>query len=353
MTISNLDYKIAHSYTKCASDNEIKKAIDPLFPKFDRLLAFYIKFNLLFFFLMLAEIAGLFLSFRFLADSALLAFSFGLLFLTIFSYFILRFYFQTQKPVEFEKLKNSYERSCKLMFGYEETNIEKHVTLANAYCKLANSLHKKEAAAFKLPKILTKTFPFLALQAEKFSAWCLFEDVHKMKELLLIGAVEEHIKVVKCEPASQVAHAALANAYVMLSGLYAAPDKLEPLEAKGKFKSFSSAISSSMEQKFRLTAERAIEEFKIILDYAPDDPWIHKQLAYSYHDLQMPIEEIKEYEAVLKINPDDRDTLYKLGVLYFQQGFNAKGLRLYEKLKQFNQKKADQLIKFYAAYSPF
>lgn len=344
MNISNLDYKIAHSYTKCASDNEIKKAIDPLFPKFDKLLSFYIKFNLFFLILAIIEVVGLFFSFRFLADSALLAFSFGFLFLTFFSYFILRFYLHTQKPIEFEKLKNSYERSCKLMFGYEEGNLEKHVTLANAYCKLANSLHKKEARAFKLPKFLIKFFPLLCLNIEKCSAWCLFEDVHKMKELFLTGAVNEHIKVVKCEPTSQAAHAALANAYVMLSGLYASKNN-----PQGKIESFS----NKMEQKFRLTAERAIEEFKIILDYAPDDPWIHKQLAYSYHDLQMPIEEIKEYEAVLKINPDDKDTIYKLGVLYFQQGFNAKGLRLYEELKQFNQKKADQLIKFYAVYTPF
>lgn len=350
MNVSSLDYEIPHSYTKCATDTEIKKVIEPLFPKLDRLLTSYIKFNLFFLILGLAEIITLIFSFRYLADSALLAFSFGFIFLTFFSYFILRLYFQTQKPIQLEELKKSYEKNCKALFHYEEGNLEKYVTLANAYCKLANSLHKKESKGFKLPNFLVNNSSSLNKALENFSSWWLFEDVHKMKEILLLGAVDEHIKIVKCEPTSQAAHAALANAYVMLSGLYACLDKIESRDEKQKA---PLRVSSEMEQKFRLTAERAIEEFKIICDYAPNDPWVHKQLAFSYHDLQMPIEEINEYETVLKINPDDKDTLYKLGVLYFQQGFNAKGLRLYEELKKFNQKKADQLIKFYAVYSPF
>lgn len=352
MNISELNYEIAHSYTRCASDTDIKKVIEPLFPKFDRLLKFYVKFHLFFLVLLVAEFISLFFSFRFLAESAWLAFGFGFIFLSIFSYFILRLYFQTQKPIQFEDLKEAYETNCKALFGYKEGNLESYVTLANAYCKLANSLHKKEAQTFRLPKFMASRLSTLNVWMENIGSWWLFEDVHRMKELLLVGAVLEHIKLVKCEPTSQQAHAALANAYVMLSGLYASPDKIDGLTSEKK-KTAKSEGSEAMEQKFRLTAERAIEEFKIICDYAPDDPWVHKQLAFSYHDLQMPIEEIKEYEAVLRINPNDKDTLYKLGVLYFQQGFNAKGLRLYEELKTFNRKKADDLITFYAVYSPF
>jgi len=350
MNISNLNYESAHSYTKCASDNEIKKVVEPFFPKFDRLIKFYVKFNCFFFILILAELITLILSFRFLAESAWLAFGFGFIFLTLFSYFILRFYFQAQKATHLEELKNSYEKQCKTLFRYEEGNVDKQVTLANAYCKLANSLHKKEAKAFKLPSFIASNAKTLNNSIEKFSSWFLYEDVHKMQELLLMAAVNEHIKGVKCEPTSQHAHAALANAYVMLSGLYA--------QFKNKKRSegtafFSENLIATMNQKFRATAERAIEEFKIICDYAPDDPWVHKQLGFSYHDLNMPLEEIKEYEIVLKLIPDDKDTMYKLGVLYFSQGFNAKGLRLYEELKNINQKKADELIKFYAVYSPF
>jgi tetratricopeptide (TPR) repeat protein len=350
MNISELTTDIAHSYTKCSADTDIKKVIGPLFTKFDRLLKFYVKFHLFFLVLAIAEIVTLIVSFSFLAESAWLAFSFGFIFLTFFSYFILRLYFQTQKPLQFTELKEAYEKNCKVMFRYENGNLDKHVTLANAFCKLANSLHKKESLIFKLPHFLSSRATALNTHMEKFSSWWFFLDVHHMKEQLLAAAVDEHIKVIKCEPTSQAAHAALANAYVMLSGLYATfkrhnSDRPEKLSLN--------ALDNEMEKKFRLTAERAIEEFKIICDYAPGDAWVHKQLAFSYHDLQMPIEEIKEYETVLKINPDDKDTLYKLGVLYFQQGFNAKGLRLYEELKMYNQKKADDLIKFYAVYSPF
>ena len=98
-----------------------------------------------------------------------------------------------------------------------------------------------------------------------------------------------------------------------------------------------------------MAAERAIEEFKILNDYAPEDPWIHAQLAYSYHDLQMPQEEIREYETVLRLKPDDMDTLFRLGVLYFQQGMNAKGLQAYEELKRFHYKKAEALIGYYGS----
>ncbi len=101
-------------------------------------------------------------------------------------------------------------------------------------------------------------------------------------------------------------------------------------------------------ERFRFTAERAIEEFKILNDYAPDDPWVHVQLAYSYRDLGMPQEEIREYEIVLGLCPDDYDTLYRLGVLYFEQGYNANGLEVYETLKKNNLKKAEQLISHYS-----
>jgi len=351
MNISDLNYDISHPFNKCASDNDIKKVIEPLFPKFDSLLKFYVKFHLSFIAIVISEIISLFFLFSFLAESAWLAFSFGFIFLTFFSYFILRLYFQTQKPIQLVELKEIYENKCKVLFCYEEGNLESHVTIANAYCKLANSLHKKESQIFRIPSFLAFRLKNLNLLIENLSSWWFSEDVHRMKEILLVEAVAEHIKLVKCEPTSQAAHAALANAYVMLSGLYASIEKIDGREVKNKV--IKSANAQAMEQKFRLTAERAIEEFKIICDYAPGDAWVHKQLAFSYHDLQMPIEEIKEYEIVLKINPDDKDTLYKLGVLYFQQGFNAKGLRLYEELKTFNKKKADELIKFYAVYSPF
>src|SRR5262249_17342472 len=139
---------------------------------------------------------------------------------------------------------------------------------------------------------------------EKFSCFCHWKDLHKIKELLLTHAIEEHIKVVKCEPTNLEVHAALANAYVMLSSLYADPRKYEGYDEERWIP--PERYSTEMQILFRATAERAIEEFKILNDYAPDDPWVHVQLAYSYHDLQMPEEEIREYELVLKLRPQDK-----------------------------------------------
>jgi tetratricopeptide (TPR) repeat protein len=216
--------------------------------------------------------------------------------------------------------------------------------LAKAAHKFAIHLHEKEYFYYTPPLFLKSLEP----TTEKFSCFCHWKDLYLFKELLLLRAVEEHIKVVKCEPTNLEVHAALANAYVMLSSLYADPRKYDGFDEERWIP--QERYSENMKEKFRITAERAIEEFKILNDYAPDDPWVHIQLAYSYHDLLMPEQEIKEYEIVLKLRPDDKETLFKLGMLYFQQGKNAQGLRIYEMLKQTNYKKAENLIKFYGAY---
>ena len=103
----------------------------------------------------------------------------------------------------------------------------------------------------------------------------------------------------------------------------------------------------SMEHKFRETAQRAIEEFNILKDYAPNDPWVHEQLALSYRDLNMPEKELQEYEIVVALRPEDQEVLFKIGQLYFQLGQNAKGLQSYEKLRQLNYLRAEQLIRLY------
>jgi hypothetical protein len=102
-----------------------------------------------------------------------------------------------------------------------------------------------------------------------------------------------------------------------------------------------------LKKKFRETAGKAIEELKILSEFAPDDPWVHSQLAYSYHDLQMPVQEIREYETICRLAPQDKDALLKLGTLYFQLGENALGLKVFEELRRSHYKKAEQLIESY------
>lgn len=323
---------------------QVSRLWTPALRRFSRLVRFSLFFNTLFFLLGTVEIAFFLSFFALLSQSAVLAFTLAIFFLTLFSYFVLRLYFQAKRPDQLLDLCESYLHRCKEIIHYQEGIPEHHIALANAAHKFAATLHEKEYTFFSPPFFLKPLTPTL----EKFSCFYYWKDLHRLKELLLTTSVEEHLKVVQCEPTNLEVHAALANAYVMLSSIYADPRKYQDFDEERWIP--PDRYNEEMQEKFRATAQRAIEEFKILNDYAPDDPWVHIQLAYSYHDLQMPEEEIQEYEIVLKLRPNDKDTLFKLGMLYFQQGMNAKGLRVYEMLKHTHYKKAESLIKFYGAY---
>lgn len=243
-----------------------------------------------------------------------------------------------------EWVRGKFIKACKNLLGYDNEVPEHLIAVANGCCKFSTKLQGKEFSFYQPPVWLE----FLSPSLEKFSRWWHWEDLHRMKELFLQAAVDEHLKLVKCEPTSLEVHVALANAYVMLSSLYTLPKRGEGDEGDPWIPADTYTVD--FEEKFRLTAEKAIEEFKILNAFAPEDPWVHAQLAYSYHDLQMPKEEIREYEAIIALRPDDKETMLKLGILYFQQGWNAKGLKIYEELKESNYKKAEQLIQFYGSF---
>lgn len=319
--------------------------MDPFFSEFDATLKRTTFFHTGFLAICLIEIA-LFLSFFFfLAQSMLLALSLAGIFFTIFAYTTLRVYFQAKTPQQLKEIKENFTESYKTATTYTEGNPEHHVSLANTYCKLANKLHCREYNYFPIPSFLITLTPL----SERLSCLCHWQDVHTMREILLRGAVDEYIKLVKSQPTNLETHAALANAYVMLSGIYVDPRKLEGYDDDRWIP--PEKFGAKFQTAFRSVAERAIEEFKILSDYAPDDPWVHTQLAYSFHDLQMPLEEIEQYEIIQKLLPEDQDNLYKLGVLYFQQGQNAKGLKVYEELKRRHYPKADNLIKHYGDFT--
>lgn len=320
-------------------NNETNKIILSIVPQLEKSLRAYLRFNFIFVSLILIETFSLITFFSLLLQSSVLAITFALFFLTLFSYFILRLYLQAKKPEQFEDFKERYTRGCKSILRYREGIPEHHIALANAYTRLAMQIQGKEYRLITVPGFLRSIKPLV----EKWSGWTFWYDFHKIKELLLTGAIDEYIKLVKCEPTSLDVHAALANAYVTLSGLYVDQRKQDSNDEE----SWTPHYTEEYAATFRATAQKAIEEFKILNDYAPNDPWVHTQLAYSYHDLQMPAEEIKEYETILKLRPDDRETLYKLGELYFQQGYNAQGLKVYETLRCSNPKKAEQLITHY------
>jgi tetratricopeptide (TPR) repeat protein len=345
MTAPNVEKKIFIDFEKEFYNDRLQELITPALNNFRRILKSYAAFNLFFYSLISAEVIYLLFHLTFLVQNFVLAIHLALIFATVFCFFTLRLYFQTKKTENCFQLKTNFIKSVEGHINYQDKNPEHYLTIATICCKLAVHLHGQEYHVYQFPSWLS----VLASSMEKFSCWCHWHDVHFMKELFLQSSVEEHTKLVQLEPTNLEVHVGLANAYVMLSGLYVDPRIIEGLDEDRWIP--PNKYTERFNQKFRTAAERAIEEFKILSDYAPDDPWVHAQLAFSYHDLKMPREEISEYETILRLCPDDKDALFKLGKLYFEQGQNAKGLQVYETLKKSNYKTAESLIQFYGAYA--
>ncbi len=345
MAISELEEESIFQVDKTHYLAQIQQLIDAFIPQYSRIQKKIIYLHLFFGLLVSAQIIALAYFLHVYSQSSYTAIGIASLFFTAFSYFILRIYFSSKRPEQVLDLIDRYAEASRKVLGFQSGIPEQHMALAQGFCKLAANFNSFEYNQFIFPSWLALLNPTL----EKLSCWCFWHEVHKTKEILLMLSIDEHIKMVKCEPTSPDLHTALANAYIMLSGLFIDPRKIEGYDDERWLP--KERYTEEMEKKFRHAAERAIEEFKILSEYAPNDPWIHAQLAYSYHDLQMPQEEIREYETILKLRPDDKDTLFKLGVLYFQQGMNAKGLWVYDELKHYNYKKAEQLIQYYGAYS--
>jgi len=323
--------------------HQLNKIINSILPQFDKIVYRSIFIHCFFLFALMFESLAIICFLGLLIQTSFFALALVLFFLTLFSYLMIRLYLETQKSENYELYTERFARGVQEMINYRDGIPEHHIAMATAYTKLTTALQGREYQYFQPPSWLYS----LAGSLEKLSCWCFWKDTHHVKEILLSKAIAEHIKLVKSEPTSLDIHAALANSYVMLSSLYMNPKKTDTYDDDRWVP--SNRFTDEDEEKFRLTAEKAIEEFNILNDYAPNDPWVHRQLAYSYHDLQMPEDEIREYEIILKLRPDDNETLFKLGSLYFQQGHNAKGLKAYERLKLANYKKAEHLITFYGA----
>lgn len=300
----------------------------------------FVAFKYGFFALFAAELT-LFLTFlpKF-SQSALLAVALGAVFLTLFSYFVLLFYFQARKPEQILELKDRFLQSCRQLLPTPPGEAQHHLSLATALFKLSAYLEGFEWNLYSPPKRSKSLARFIT----RFSAHQHWEDVFNIKQLLLQTAIEEHLKQVRVTPTDLEVHASLANTYVALSQIYLGPLQAQPDHpCAAKYQK----NQTYFEEKFRQAAHLAIEEFRILSHYAPNDPWVHEQLASGYRDLRMPEEEIREVELLLKLRPQDKEILFRLGTLYFEQGQNAKGLQVYEELKQAHYKKAEDLIGAY------
>lgn len=283
-----------------------------------------------------------------------IALSLTCMFTVSFFFFITRIYQQARLPEVLGSLRDEFIASCRQMLQYRDGDVQHHRHLAEMLTLLEKRLRGLDRQIWTFPKerlFSNQVAPIFA-QAGALLVWPL---LHGLRQLLLLSAIDEYIKQIQCDPVNLSSHADLALGYVRLCSLYNDPRKKvgadffidkeeadEPLPFNQNFAKYK--------KRFTLCANRAIEEFKIIAQLAPQDPWVHRKLALCYCDLEMHTEEIKEHEKVLQLCPDDDATCFRLGVLYFQQGRNADGLRIYHHLLENQYPKVHQLLSFYEAY---
>jgi hypothetical protein len=296
----------------------------------------FVRFNLLFALLAVIEIALFCFFLPVLTGSFLLAIALGAFFLTAFSYLVLLFYYQVKKPEQLKAILHRFIDSCRASLGPAPVDVVHHLSLADTLLKLSQYLQDYEYRLIQFPDF----FPALSRLVSAFSARCYCRDVFNFKQLLLQTTIEEHLQQIRSTPTDLEVHASLAASYIALSKIYAEPKEGAPSHLYRKY-------AAAFDEKFKGAASLAIEEFQILSHYAPNDPWVHEQLAAGYRDLNLYQEEIREVELLLKLRPQDKEILFRLGSLYFQQGLNAKGLQIYEELKKANFKKAEDLIAAY------
>ena len=299
--------------------------------EFKKITRIYVLFHLFFGVLVFAELCSFIFFFSFWIHSSAIAFLIGAFLLTGFSYFVLLSYLQTKKPQQLSDLGQSFIFSCKNSLSSGDS-----LLLTHAIYRTINHLDQLEAEYYVLP-FLGETVNQLL---KKFSIYCHWRDVLTLKELLLFEAIAEHIALVKREPTDLETHAALADAFIKLARLYKEPETSLPWIPPD----YSSV---TMQTKHKKACERALEEYKIIEAYVPQDPWIHAQLANVYREIGSLEKEILEYEFILNISPQDKAVMYHLGILYFERGSTAKGLQMYEKLQKLRDENAPRLIAQY------
>ena len=111
---------VALSGASLARDDLTQEVVDAIQGPFQRAIKSYVAFNFLFLFLGTLELVALTVFFTRLSDSALLAFTLALFFLTLFSYFILRVYLLSKKPVQFLRIRDSFTGLCRELYDYQE-----------------------------------------------------------------------------------------------------------------------------------------------------------------------------------------------------------------------------------------
>jgi len=325
--------------SKKTKDTVLTEAIEVLVEKFlrdfKRITRYFALFHLAFLSLGILEIFAFILFFSFFIHSSWFALSLAALVLTGFSYFVLRFYFQLKKPEEVKQLCIQYFSAAADLLPSMHSQEEKRLFLADAATYLARKLHRLELTYYAIPV----SFEGLRALFEKFSIWCHWKDVLFCEEMLLCRAIAEQISVLKGAPTNLQLHAELAKGYFSLVKLF-----LQPAES-------SRIPRSSDQEKIHMYARRAIEEYHILIHYAPQDPSAFRELAQLHQLLKQSTQEMEMYTKILELLPSDPEALLGLGLICFEQGMHAKGLQIYEKLQKMQDARAEMLMQKYDAYT--
>lgn len=307
---------------------------------FKSVLRSYALFHFCFIALLSLECIAMITFFCVAAISSVFAISLASFFLTFFSYLVIHYYFQGKKYDQFQEIKNHFLQECNKIFSFHCETEEKHLSLASSSFQLATYLGQKQLYGSTLPPL--KLFENLI---QKMGFLLHYKDIMFMQELLMHSSIKEHIELIKLSPVDLAVHTSLANAFTTLAKIFEKSPHC-PIESPYLLKRIYQ--KQAMQDKFSSATQKAIEELKILDDLAPNDPWVHAELASCYHHLNLFEKELLEYEILFNLRPKDKEILYRLGLLYFRLGKNAKGLSIYQALQKIDAKDAAHLIAHYS-----
>lgn len=295
-----------------------EKIAESILVQFDKLVAHYKKFNFLFLGALLVESLLLIFFFPFLIKSAFFAITLAALLITLFSFYTLRNYQGAEKEAAFRELNERYIKGVLSIHSNAKTPKEIKQVAAEACLALAERL-KGRRASLRGPS-------FLKVNEEKIGHFLGNEEIRRFQEVLYQRAIDELSGQVRLAPCDIAAHAHLARAFVLISDHH----------------------GTAQPEGFNQWRRRAIEEYKILSELAPQEGWILLELAARQQELGQTSAEIETLEKFLHLDPQNVDTLYRLGQLYFKEGQASKGFKIFENLKKIDLIKSDQLIAYYS-----
>ncbi|MBS0628383.1 MAG: tetratricopeptide repeat protein [Verrucomicrobia bacterium] len=298
---------------------------------------FYAYFHVLFISFLSIQLLSFLLFFSYFTKSMACASALALFFLTLFSYFVLLFFFQTKKPEQFLSIQNTFLQAYRSIHPHSTS-----LQIAQATLQAIDLLSQEEYRFYKIEPFLLA----LTSLVGKCKIRLYWKNFHAMKESFYSLGIEQIIDHIKKSPLDLEAHALLAEIYLEHSKLYLPPpSSFLPWIPPEYF-------SPLFHQRFFACSTRAVEECLVLQEYEEKNTWLFTKLAEIYQLQENAEQEIQCREELRSFAENDPELLFRLGVLYFKQGHNTKGLKIYEELQKDFPKEASLLIEHYP-FSPF